>query len=166
MWCMMILSCLLNLADYGIDMFFIWLQESTSPGLGQGGWPEFHRYMAGARPEYRAFLEGLGFRHFLSIPNMLLSHHIVRAWYEHYFHHTGRFHLSTCAVGVLPLDWSAILGILFGGRIPSRERISHEKVMIMMGIDDPKAFVGTQKVALKINALKECLELSQPPTDL
>uniref|UniRef100_A0A2N9H115 Aminotransferase-like plant mobile domain-containing protein n=1 Tax=Fagus sylvatica TaxID=28930 RepID=A0A2N9H115_FAGSY len=62
------------------------------------------------RPEYPAFLESLGFGTFQSIPNMSLSHRLVR-----YFHHTGTFHLSTCEMGVLPFDWSAILGICFGG---------------------------------------------------
>uniref|UniRef100_A0A2N9HYF8 Aminotransferase-like plant mobile domain-containing protein n=1 Tax=Fagus sylvatica TaxID=28930 RepID=A0A2N9HYF8_FAGSY len=111
------------------------------------------------RPEYRAFLEGLGFHHFLSIPSMSLNHHILRAWYERYFHHTGTFHMRTCKMGMLPLDWSAILGIRFGGRIHPREYISCEEVMVMMGIDDPKAFVGTQKTTLKVVALKGEREL-------
>ncbi len=51
-------------------------------------------------------------------------------------------------MGVLPLDWSAILGIRFGGKIPPREFISCEKVMVMLGIDDPKDFVETQKMTL------------------
>ena len=97
---------------------------------------------------------------------MLLSHCIVRAWYERYFHHTGTFHLSTCEIEMLPLDWTAIWGIHFGGRIPPYEHITHEEVMIMMGIDDPKAFVGTQKVTLKVIDLKERLELKHPPTDV
>jgi hypothetical protein len=85
---------------------------------------------------------------------MSLNHHILRAWYEQYFHHTGTFHLRTCEMGMLPLDWSVILGIRFGGRIHPREYISREEVMVMMGIDDPKAFVGTQKTTLKVVALK------------
>uniref|UniRef100_A0A2N9GP20 Aminotransferase-like plant mobile domain-containing protein n=1 Tax=Fagus sylvatica TaxID=28930 RepID=A0A2N9GP20_FAGSY len=72
--------------------------------------------------------EGLGFRHFLSIPSMSLNHRIVRAWYKLYFHHIGTFHLSTCEMVVLPLDWGAILGICFGGRIPPYEYISREEV--------------------------------------
>jgi hypothetical protein len=58
------------------------------------------------------------------------------------------------------------LGIHFGGRIPPREYISHEEVMVMMGIDDPKAFVGTQKTTLKVVALKGKGELQEPPTDV
>uniref|UniRef100_A0A2N9E170 Uncharacterized protein n=1 Tax=Fagus sylvatica TaxID=28930 RepID=A0A2N9E170_FAGSY len=45
-------------------------------------------------------------------------------------------------------DMPSALGIRFGGRIPPREYISHE-VMVMLGIDDPKALVGTQKTTLK-----------------
>jgi hypothetical protein len=36
----------------------------------------------------------------------------------------------------------------------------------MMGIDDPKAFVGTQKTTLKVVALKGKGELYEPPTDV
>ena len=40
---------------------------------------------------------------------------------ERFFHHTGTFYLSTCEMGVLPVDWSAILGIRFGGKAPPSE---------------------------------------------
>ena len=69
-------------------------------------------------------------------------------------------------MGVLPLDLSAILGIRFGGRIPPREYISHKEVMVMLGIDDPKAFVGTQKTTLKVVALKNKGELQEPYTNV
>uniref|UniRef100_A0A2N9IRV3 Aminotransferase-like plant mobile domain-containing protein n=1 Tax=Fagus sylvatica TaxID=28930 RepID=A0A2N9IRV3_FAGSY len=69
--------------------------------------------------------------------------------YKRYFHHIGAFHLSTCEMGMLLLDWSAILGIRFEGRIPPREPISHEEAMVMLGIDDLSAFVRTNKVTLK-----------------
>uniref|UniRef100_A0A2N9FQL9 Aminotransferase-like plant mobile domain-containing protein n=1 Tax=Fagus sylvatica TaxID=28930 RepID=A0A2N9FQL9_FAGSY len=141
-------------------------EEPTSQSSEQGSWFVFHSYLAGGQPEYHAFQEGLGFRHFLNIPNMSLNHRIVRAWYEQYFHHIGTFHLSTCEMGVLPLDWSAILGIRFGGRIPPREHLSREEVMVMMGIDDPRAFVETQKMTLKVVALKGKGELQEPLTDV
>ena len=80
--------------------------------------------------------------------------HRIEAWDERYFHHMRTFHVSTCEIGVLPLDRSGILGIHFGGRIPPREYISREEVMVMLGIDDPKAFIGTQKMTLKVVALK------------
>ncbi len=90
---------ILELDDFVIDAFLSLLQDPSPSSFG--------------RPEYLAFLESLGFGPFQSIPNMSLSHRLVR-----YFHHTGTFHLSTCEMGVLPFDWSAILGICFGGRIP------------------------------------------------
>jgi hypothetical protein len=69
-------------------------------------------------------------------------------------------------MGMLLLDWSAILGIRFEGRIPPREPISHEEAMVMLGIDDLSAFVRTNKVTLKVSHLKKHLGLDQPPTDL
>ena len=74
----MILTCPLNLTDYGTDIFLTELQKLASPSSGRGGWSEFDRYLVGARPEYRAFLEGLGFRHFLSIQYAPKSPHYER----------------------------------------------------------------------------------------
>ena len=67
---------------------------------------------------------------------------------------------------MLPLEWSVILGIRFRGRIPPREYISREEVLVMLGIDDPKAFVKTQKTTLKVVTLKGKIELQEPPTDV
>ena len=36
----------------------------------------------------------------------------------------------------------------------------------MLGIDDPKAFVRTQKTTLKVVTLKGKIELQEPPTDV
>jgi hypothetical protein len=86
--------------------------------VGRGGWSDFCQVLDAARQEYREFLAELGFGPFLSIRYVHVWHPLVRCWVERFFHHTGTFHLSTCEMGVLPMDWSAILGICFRGRIP------------------------------------------------
>uniref|UniRef100_A0A2N9G967 Aminotransferase-like plant mobile domain-containing protein n=1 Tax=Fagus sylvatica TaxID=28930 RepID=A0A2N9G967_FAGSY len=103
---------------------------------GVGG-PEFCQLLEIARPEYRDFLVELGFGPFLSIRYVHVRHPLVRCWVERFFHHTGTIHLSTCEMGVLPVDWSAILGIRFGGRIPPSDPVSDFEALEILGIDDP-----------------------------
>uniref|UniRef100_A0A2N9FNI0 Aminotransferase-like plant mobile domain-containing protein n=1 Tax=Fagus sylvatica TaxID=28930 RepID=A0A2N9FNI0_FAGSY len=107
--------------------------------IGRGGWSEFSQLLDIARPEYRDFLVELGFGPFLSIRYVHVRHPLVRCWVERFFHHTGTIHLSTCEVGVLPVDWSAILGIRFGGRIPPSDPVSDFEALEILGIDDPAA---------------------------
>uniref|UniRef100_A0A2N9HMJ2 Aminotransferase-like plant mobile domain-containing protein n=1 Tax=Fagus sylvatica TaxID=28930 RepID=A0A2N9HMJ2_FAGSY len=83
---------------------------SLPDSAGRGGWSEFSRLLAASRPEYREFLIELGFGPFLSIPYVSVYHPAVWCFIERFFHHTGTFHLSTCEMAVLPVDWSAILG--------------------------------------------------------
>uniref|UniRef100_A0A2N9IE52 Aminotransferase-like plant mobile domain-containing protein n=1 Tax=Fagus sylvatica TaxID=28930 RepID=A0A2N9IE52_FAGSY len=89
---------------------------------GRGGWSEFSRLLAASRPEYREFLIELGFGPFLSIPYVSVYHPAVWCFIERFFHHTGTFHLSTCEMAVLPVDWSAILGHPVPGVLPVRIR--------------------------------------------
>uniref|UniRef100_A0A2N9GNY4 Aminotransferase-like plant mobile domain-containing protein n=1 Tax=Fagus sylvatica TaxID=28930 RepID=A0A2N9GNY4_FAGSY len=124
--------------------------EDPPESIGRGGWSEFCQLLEIARPEYRDFLVELGFGPFLSIRYVHVRHPLVRCWVERFFHHTGTIHLSTCEMGVLPVDWSAILGIRFGG------------------IDDPAAVVGKKLFYLKISYLRDLLvrEIEEPPTEL
>jgi hypothetical protein len=137
-------------------------------GSERGGWSDLHKLLVRARPEYRAFLSKLGFGPFLSIPYMSLSHPLVRCWVERFFHHTGTFHLSSCEMGVLPLDCSAILGIRFGGRVPPSDRISGREALAILGLNYLAACYGFTNVYLRVRYLKEVLEgeLQEPPTDL
>uniref|UniRef100_A0A2N9GK19 Aminotransferase-like plant mobile domain-containing protein n=1 Tax=Fagus sylvatica TaxID=28930 RepID=A0A2N9GK19_FAGSY len=136
--------------------------------IGRGGWSEFSQLLDIARPEYRDFLVELGFGPFLSIRYVHVRHPLVRCWVERFFHHTGTIHLSTCEVGVLPVDWSAILGIRFGGRIPPSDPVSDFEALEILGIDDPAAIVGKKLFHLKISFLKDLLvrEIEEPPTEL
>uniref|UniRef100_A0A2N9I2P1 Aminotransferase-like plant mobile domain-containing protein n=1 Tax=Fagus sylvatica TaxID=28930 RepID=A0A2N9I2P1_FAGSY len=144
--------------------------SSSDPpeSIGRGGWSEFSQLLDIARPEYRDFLVELGFGPFLSIRYVHVRHPLVRCWVERFFHHTGTIHLSTCEVGVLPVDWSAILGIRFGGRIPPSDPVSDFEALEILGIDDPAAIVGKKLFHLKISFLKDLLvrEIEEPPTEL
>ena len=92
--------------------------QDPPDSVGRGGWSDFCQLLETTGPEYRDFLAELGFGPFLSIRYVHVWHTLVRCWVERFFHHTGTFHLSTCEMGVLPVDWSVILGIRFGGRVP------------------------------------------------
>uniref|UniRef100_A0A2N9F792 Aminotransferase-like plant mobile domain-containing protein n=1 Tax=Fagus sylvatica TaxID=28930 RepID=A0A2N9F792_FAGSY len=118
--------------------------------------------------EYREFLAELGFGPFLSIRYVHVWHPLVRCWVERFFHHTGTIHLSTCEMGVLPVDWSAILGIRFGGRIPPSDPVPDFEALEILGITDPAAIVGKNRPSLRISYLKGLLrrEIEEPPTEL
>uniref|UniRef100_A0A2N9HFR4 Aminotransferase-like plant mobile domain-containing protein n=1 Tax=Fagus sylvatica TaxID=28930 RepID=A0A2N9HFR4_FAGSY len=133
--------------------------QDPPESIGRGGWSEFSQLLDIARPEYRAFLVELGFGPFLSIRYVHVRHPLVRCWVERFFHHTGTIHLSTCEVGVLPVDWSAILGIRFGGRIPPSDPVSDFEALEILGIDDPAAIVGKKLFYLKISYLKDLLSV-------
>uniref|UniRef100_A0A2N9I400 Aminotransferase-like plant mobile domain-containing protein n=1 Tax=Fagus sylvatica TaxID=28930 RepID=A0A2N9I400_FAGSY len=142
--------------------------QDPPESIGRGGWSEFSQLLDIAHPEYRDFLVELGFGPFLSIRYVHVRHPLVRCWVERFFHHTGTIHLSTCEVGVLPVDWSAILGIRFGGRIPPSDPVSDFEALEILGIDDPAAIVGKKLFYLKISYLRDLLvrEMEEPPTEL
>uniref|UniRef100_A0A2N9GJI2 Aminotransferase-like plant mobile domain-containing protein n=1 Tax=Fagus sylvatica TaxID=28930 RepID=A0A2N9GJI2_FAGSY len=142
--------------------------EDPPESIGRGGWSEFCQLLEIARPEYRDFLVELGFGPFLSIRYVHVRHPLVRCWVERFFHHTGTIHLSTCEMGVLPVDWSAILGIRFGGRIPPSDPVPDFEALEILGIDDPAAIVGKKLFYLKISYLRDLLvrEMEEPPTEL
>jgi hypothetical protein len=69
---------------------------------------------------------------------------------------------------VLPIDWSAILGIRFGGRVPPSEPVSGPVALDILGIDDPDAIEGTRSPSLRLRYLRDLLrrEKDEPPTEL
>uniref|UniRef100_A0A2N9FCR1 Aminotransferase-like plant mobile domain-containing protein n=1 Tax=Fagus sylvatica TaxID=28930 RepID=A0A2N9FCR1_FAGSY len=142
--------------------------EDPPESIGRGGWSEFCQLLEIARPEYREFLAELGFGPFLSIRYVHVWHPLVRCWVERFFHHTGTIHLSTCEMGVLPVDWSAILGIRFGGRIPPSDPVPDFEALEILGIADPHAIVGKNRPSLRISYLKALLrrEIEEPPIEL
>lgn len=66
------------------------------------------------------------------------------------------------------MDWSAILGIRFEGRVPPSERISDSEAMDILGLSEPKACRGTSSIVLRVRYLRELLEREreEPPTEL
>ena len=99
---------------------------------------------------------------------MYMYHPLARCWLERFFHHTATFHLSTCEMGVLPVDWSAILGIRFGGRVPLSEPVFGPVALDILGIDDPDTIKGTRSPSLRIQYLRDLLrrEKDELPTEL
>uniref|UniRef100_A0A2N9GUV1 Aminotransferase-like plant mobile domain-containing protein n=1 Tax=Fagus sylvatica TaxID=28930 RepID=A0A2N9GUV1_FAGSY len=136
---------------------------------GRGGWSDFCRLLEASRPEYREFLIELGFGPFLSIPYVSVYHPAVWCFIERFFHHTGTFHLSTCEMAVLPVDWSAILGIRFGGRAPPSEPIDGFEAREILGLADRDAIEGIRRPSVRIRHLADVLrrrDREEPPTEL
>ena len=142
--------------------------QDPPESVGRGGWSDFSRLLAISRREYREFLTELGFGPFLGIPYVSVYHPSVGCFVERFFHHTGTFHLSTCEMAVLPLDWSAILGIRFGGRAPPSELVSGPEAMEILGLDDPDAIDGTRLPSVRVRYLADILrrDREEPPTEL
>uniref|UniRef100_A0A2N9HJK2 Aminotransferase-like plant mobile domain-containing protein n=1 Tax=Fagus sylvatica TaxID=28930 RepID=A0A2N9HJK2_FAGSY len=125
---------------------------------GRGGWSEFSRLLGGFPVRsIREFLTELGFGPFLSIPYVSVYHPAVWCFIERFFHHTGTFHLSTCEMAVLPIDWSAILGIRFGGRAPPSEPIDGFEAREILGLADRDAIEGTRRPSVRIRHLADVL---------
>uniref|UniRef100_A0A2N9EFT2 Aminotransferase-like plant mobile domain-containing protein n=1 Tax=Fagus sylvatica TaxID=28930 RepID=A0A2N9EFT2_FAGSY len=142
--------------------------QEPPESAGRGGWSEFSRLLAASRPEYREFLIELGFGPFLSIPYVSVYHPAVWCFIERFFHHTGTFHLSTCEMAVLPVDWSAILGIRFGGRAPPSEPIDGFEAREILGLADRDAIEGSRRPSVRIRHLADVLrrDREEPPTEL
>jgi hypothetical protein len=142
--------------------------QDPPESVGRGGWSEFSRLLATSRREYREFLTKLGFGPFLSIPYVSVYHPSVGCFVERFFHHTGTFHLSTCEMAVLPVDWSAILGIRFGGRAPPSEPISGDEALAILGLDGLDAIDGKKLPSVRVRYLADVLrrDREEPPTEL
>ena len=69
---------------------------------------------------------------------------------------------------VLPVDWSAILGIRFGGRAPLSEPISGPEAMEILGLDDSDAIDGTKLPSVRARYRTDILrrDREEPPTEL
>uniref|UniRef100_A0A2N9GJ07 Aminotransferase-like plant mobile domain-containing protein n=1 Tax=Fagus sylvatica TaxID=28930 RepID=A0A2N9GJ07_FAGSY len=102
------------------------------------------------------------------IPYVSVYHPAVWCFIERFFHHTGTFHLSTCEMAVLPVDWSAILGIRFGGRAPPSEPIDGFEAREILGLADRDAIEGSRRPSVRIRHLADVLrrDREEPPTEL
>uniref|UniRef100_A0A2N9GME8 Aminotransferase-like plant mobile domain-containing protein n=1 Tax=Fagus sylvatica TaxID=28930 RepID=A0A2N9GME8_FAGSY len=75
---------------------------------------------------------------------------------------------DTCEMAVLPVDWSAILGIRFGGRAPPSEPIDGFEAREILGLADRDATEGTRRPSVRIRYLADVLrrDREEPPTEL
>jgi hypothetical protein len=155
-------------ANLCIDILLSDFAQEPPDSAGRGGWSDFCRLLEASRPEYREFLIELGFGPFLSIPYVSVYHPAVWCFIERFFHHTGTFHLSTCEMAVLPVDWSAILGIRFGGRAPPSEPIDGFEAREILGLADRDAIEGIRRPSVRIRHLADVLrrDREEPPTEL
>jgi hypothetical protein len=155
-------------ANLCIDILLSDFVQEPPDSAGRGGWSDFGRLLAVSRPEYREFLIELGFGPFLSIPYVSVYHPAVWCFIERFFHHTGTFHLSTCEMAVLPVDWSAILGIRFGGRAPPSEPIDGFEAREILGLADRDAIEGVRRPSVRVRHLADVLrrDREEPPTEL
>jgi hypothetical protein len=155
-------------ANLCIDILLSDFVQEPPDSAGRGGWSDFCRLLEASRPEYREFLIELGFGPFLSIPYVSVYHPAVWCFIERFFHHTRTFHLSTCEMAVLPVDWSAILGIRFGGRAPPSEPIDGFEAMEILGLADRDAIEGVRRPSVRIRHLVDVLrrDREEPPTEL
>uniref|UniRef100_A0A2N9GWY5 Aminotransferase-like plant mobile domain-containing protein n=1 Tax=Fagus sylvatica TaxID=28930 RepID=A0A2N9GWY5_FAGSY len=75
---------------------------------------------------------------------------------------------DTCEMAVLPVDWSAILGIRFGGRAPPSEPVDGLEAREILGLADRDAIEGSRRPAVRIRHLADVLrrDREEPPTEL
>ena len=76
-----------------------------------------------------------------------MRHRIGEALVRRLHAETGTFHLSYGEYAILPLDWTAILGIRFGGYLILTDDISFELACKLLGIlllltTDTRAYFG------------------------
>lgn len=86
---------------------------------------------------YAEFLREQGFEDFLWIPSFTMRHEIREALVRRFHAKTGTFHLGRGKYAVLPLDWTAILGIRFGGLLILTEEMSFDMACELLGIPLP-----------------------------
>uniref|UniRef100_A0A2N9GTD2 Aminotransferase-like plant mobile domain-containing protein n=1 Tax=Fagus sylvatica TaxID=28930 RepID=A0A2N9GTD2_FAGSY len=110
--------------------------------IGRGGWSDFCQLLEIARPEYRDFLAELGFGPFPQHPlrscvaplGEVLGGEVLPS-------HGDLSILAPVRWGCFTVDWSAILGIRFGGRIPPSDPVPDFEALEILGIADPAAVV-------------------------
>ena len=113
------------------------------PGLDKihswGTWSIFLWLLSdpGTHQRYADFLREHGFEDFFRIPLYTMRHEIGEALVQWFHADTGTFHLSCGEYIILPLDWTAILGIKFGRYPISTNDMSFELAYELLGIPLP-----------------------------
>ena len=91
----------------------------------------------GTHRRYADFLREQGFEDFLRSPSYTMRHGIREALVRRFHVEMGIFHLSYREYAVLPLDWTAILGIRFGRYSILTDDMSFEMACELLGIPFP-----------------------------
>ncbi|GMY32985.1 protein MAINTENANCE OF MERISTEMS isoform X2 [Fagus crenata] len=110
-----------------------------SLGSGRSNRLTFDKISEDLLPPYRDFLVRLGFGPFLSIPSMHICHSLIKALWERFFAETGSYHLPTLELAPTPLDWSALLGIRFGGLLVPQSTLLKVEINKILGMDALRA---------------------------
>lgn len=110
-----------------------------SLGSGRSNRLTFDKISEDLLPPYRDFLVRLGFGPFLSIPSMHICHSLIEALWERFFAETGSYHLPTLELAPTPLDWSALLGIRFGGLLVPQSTLLKVEINEILGMDALRA---------------------------
>ena len=106
---------------------------------GRGAWSIFLWLLSnpGTHQCYADFSREQGFEDFLRIPPYTMRHKIGEALVRQFHAKIDTFHLSYREYANLPLDWTAILGIRFGGYLISTDAMSFEMACELLGIPFP-----------------------------
>ena len=86
---------------------------------------------------YLGSLVEQGFEEFLRIPPYSIRHAILETLVQRFHAETGTFHLSCGEYVVLPLDWTAILGLRFDRHPVSIDPIDFATTSELLGIQYP-----------------------------
>ena len=86
---------------------------------------------------YLDFLVEQGFKEFLRIPLYSMRHAIPETLVQRFHAKTTTFHLSCGEYIVLPFDWTAILGLRFGGYPVPSDLINFSTASKLLGIRYP-----------------------------
>ena len=106
------------------------------------GWDAWSTFLwlpftPGTYQQYAEFLKEQGFENFVRIPSYTMRHRIGEALVQQFNTEMATFHLSCGEYAILLLDWTAILGIKFGGFLIPTDEISFEMASELLGISLP-----------------------------
>ena len=105
----------------------------------RGAWSTFLRHLFDPRIDVRycAFLIEQGFEDFMRIPPYSMRHRIAEALVQRFHAKKSTFHLSCGEYIALPIDWTAILGLRFGGYLVLTTFVDFEVACELLGIPYP-----------------------------
>ena len=106
---------------------------------GRGAWSSFRLHLFDSKMDvhYRRFLVQQGFEELLRILSYTMRHAIQETLVQRFHAETGTFHLSCGEYAVLPLDWTAILGLRIGWYSVSIKFVDFDIASELLGLCYP-----------------------------